>query len=295
MFGETPEDAEDDPDCTLTGCWAGMSIFLQFHGILRAELYYSLKSQRGQMATTSGQRANLEQNQQFWQPLLLYVPSGCEHKPTASAFITSNALAKSISLQTPQSTHHWINDSDTKLTIDLVRSLQKQLSFGYAAHEPQLFFVQKLENASSAAQNALLKLLEEPPEHIQIIITTEQPEMVLPTIHSRCLSLSALSDQDSIETEKGAAFYKSASDAKNYSELIKTAETLSDRDDAITVLQQVVHYLYSEKIVGKTDVSLQLIQFVQLVLLTLRDVRQNSNVKVTIEHLLFQSRQSKYI
>ncbi len=247
------------------------------------------------MATTPEKSTKPAQYQQFWQPLLLIMPSGCDHRSAANAFLTSNTLAKTISLQTPQSTQHWINDSETKLTIEHVRTLQKQLSYGYAAHEPQLFFVHQLENASHAAQNALLKLLEEPPEYIQIIVTTEQPEMILPTIHSRCLSLSIMGESDSIQTDRGAAFYTSAKAAKNYGELITVAETLSDRDDAITVLQQVVHYLYSEKIAGKSDVALQLIQFVQLLLMTVRDIRQNSNVKLAIEHLLFIARRSKYI
>src|SRR5436305_14219437 len=39
---------------------------------------------------------------------------------------------------------------------------------------------------SSAAFNALLKTLEEPPEHVKFIFATTEPQKVLPTILSRC-------------------------------------------------------------------------------------------------------------
>src|SRR5436309_16080196 len=39
---------------------------------------------------------------------------------------------------------------------------------------------------SAAAFNALLKTLEEPPEHVKFIFATTEPQKVLPTILSRC-------------------------------------------------------------------------------------------------------------
>ena len=45
------------------------------------------------------------------------------------------------------------------------------------------------ERMGVQAQNALLKLLEEPPEHFSLVLCTRQPEALLPTILSRCQAL----------------------------------------------------------------------------------------------------------
>jgi DNA polymerase-3 subunit delta' len=42
------------------------------------------------------------------------------------------------------------------------------------------------ERMNHAAQNALLKSLEEPPAHTLFVLTTHQPEALLPTVRSRC-------------------------------------------------------------------------------------------------------------
>lgn len=46
------------------------------------------------------------------------------------------------------------------------------------------------ERMGEQAQNALLKLLEEPPEHFILLLCTRQPEALLPTILSRCQALA---------------------------------------------------------------------------------------------------------
>lgn len=48
----------------------------------------------------------------------------------------------------------------------------------------------EVERMGVQAQNALLKLLEEPPEQLILLLCTQQPETLLPTILSRCQSLT---------------------------------------------------------------------------------------------------------
>lgn len=50
----------------------------------------------------------------------------------------------------------------------------------------KVFVVKEAELMSAAAQNALLKTLEEPPPGVRIILLAEQPEQLLPTTLSRC-------------------------------------------------------------------------------------------------------------
>jgi len=53
----------------------------------------------------------------------------------------------------------------------------------------KIYIIPEGEKMTSAAQNALLKTLEEPPSYVVIIILTENMEVFLPTITSRCIVL----------------------------------------------------------------------------------------------------------
>ncbi|UCH63708.1 MAG: hypothetical protein JSU77_04480 [Fidelibacterota bacterium] len=52
-----------------------------------------------------------------------------------------------------------------------------------------IFEAEKLCTGEGAAANALLKLLEEPPEWTVFVLVTDRPHLLLPTIRSRCLGL----------------------------------------------------------------------------------------------------------
>lgn len=51
------------------------------------------------------------------------------------------------------------------------------------------------------AANAFLKTLEEPPDHSYLILTSDRPEQLLPTVRSRCLSLAILANQNPASIE----------------------------------------------------------------------------------------------
>ena len=49
----------------------------------------------------------------------------------------------------------------------------------------KIYIIDEVHMLTSAAFNALLKTLEEPPEHVKFIFATTEPQKVLPTILSR--------------------------------------------------------------------------------------------------------------
>jgi DNA polymerase-3 subunit delta' len=72
------------------------------------------------------------------------------------------------------------------LRVDQVRELQRSLSLApYQAHY-RIAILLRFEEANPSAANALLKTLEEPPQHVVLILTAESGEGLLPTIVSRC-------------------------------------------------------------------------------------------------------------
>lgn len=78
----------------------------------------------------------------------------------------------------------WFNQTEP-LTIDMSRVLAKEVLTKPYSEKYRVFILQNLELATIEAQQALLKLLEEPPAHIKFILTTSYPSMILSTILSR--------------------------------------------------------------------------------------------------------------
>lgn len=75
------------------------------------------------------------------------------------------------------------------ITIDAVRSVEPFLTLRAEAHETKLIVVQEADRLSEDSANAFLKTLEEPPPQTLIVLLTELPGRLLPTILSRCIRL----------------------------------------------------------------------------------------------------------
>ncbi len=75
------------------------------------------------------------------------------------------------------------------LKVEQVRDLQRSLSLmPYEGHY-RVAMLLHFEDANPSAQNALLKTLEEAPQHVILLLTAESAESLLPTIASRCETL----------------------------------------------------------------------------------------------------------
>ena len=70
--------------------------------------------------------------------------------------------------------------------VDQVRELRDTAKFAPASGKYKISIIDEVHMLSTAAFNALLKTLEEPPPHVKFLFATTDPEKVLPTILSRC-------------------------------------------------------------------------------------------------------------
>ncbi|CAN5300263.1 hypothetical protein BH09PSE3_BH09PSE3_08370 [soil metagenome] len=82
------------------------------------------------------------------------------------------------------------------ITIDQVRTLRTLFATGTSMGERRVILVDSIDDMERGAANALLKSLEEPPETTIFILVSHAPGRLLPTIRSRCrtLTFSPLSD-----------------------------------------------------------------------------------------------------
>jgi DNA polymerase-3 subunit gamma/tau len=70
--------------------------------------------------------------------------------------------------------------------VEQVRELRETCKYAPASSRFKIYIIDEVHMLSTAAFNALLKTLEEPPQHVKFMFATTDPEKVLPTILSRC-------------------------------------------------------------------------------------------------------------
>jgi DNA polymerase-3 subunit gamma/tau len=77
-------------------------------------------------------------------------------------------------------------DGASNNSVEDVRELRDNVRYAPAKGRYKIYLIDEVHMLSSAAFNALLKTLEEPPAHVKFIFATTEPQKVLPTILSRC-------------------------------------------------------------------------------------------------------------
>lgn len=80
----------------------------------------------------------------------------------------------------------------TVITVDEVRKLRNFLHLSAADGGRRVVIVDPADEMNSNAANALLKMLEEPPEGVVFLLVSHHPSGLLPTIRSRCRELRLL-------------------------------------------------------------------------------------------------------
>lgn len=104
-----------------------------------------------------------------------------------------------------------------EIVIKQIRELIAQSHVLPNEAERKIYIIEQAEKLNKEAQNAALKLLEEPPARLVIALCTSNPGALLPTVRSRCIELSSLSqgvnaDEQSVKLAK--AYIKRIADKK---------------------------------------------------------------------------------
>lgn len=104
-----------------------------------------------------------------------------EHKPCGSC----NQCRKVLERNHPDVEYYGGDGSRRSFHIDTIRKLRQNAWLLPGEAPCRVCVLCGAENMTDQAQNALLKILEEPPEHTVFILTAENRSMLLPTILSR--------------------------------------------------------------------------------------------------------------
>lgn len=78
---------------------------------------------------------------------------------------------------------------DGNIKVDTIRTVKKDAYIRPFDAERKAYIILRAELMNISAQNALLVLLEEPPEYASFILTCHDSRSLLPTVRSRCVSV----------------------------------------------------------------------------------------------------------
>lgn len=110
----------------------------------------------------------------------------CEHSPAPGEACGACPSCRLIAREQHPDLILLAPDSATSLRVDAIRSLEHDLSLSPYQSPFRVGLLLNFELATPSAQNALLKTLEEAPEHAILLLTAEDTQNLLPTIVSRC-------------------------------------------------------------------------------------------------------------
>ena len=192
-------------------------------------------------------------------------PRGTGKTTTARLFAKSLNWEEGPSIETPESTEICDSimrgecldvieiDGASNNGVEQVRALRDECIYAPVQCRFKIYIIDEVHMLSTAAFNALLKTLEEPPAHVKFIFATTESHKVLPTITSRCQRFEFRSIPDDIIAQKLQVISK-AEEIEVSEDALKIIARIADGGmrDAQSTLDQLI--AFCGKKISKEDV-----------------------------------------
>lgn len=169
----------------------------------------------------------------------------CEHQsPDGEA---CNQCPSCVSFNNGTSMNIHELDAASNNSVDDIRSLVDQVRFAPQAGQYKVYIIDEVHMLSSAAFNAFLKTLEEPPPYAIFILATTEKHKILPTILSRCqiFDFKRITLQDTVDHLEGIAKKEQINTQDTALQLIAQKSEGCMRD-ALSILDKIVSFTNGE-------------------------------------------------
>ena len=140
-------------------------------------------------------------------------------------------------------------DAASNRGIDEIRQLKEKINYQPVKGRKKIYIIDEVHMLTKEAFNALLKTLEEPPEHVIFILATTEADKILPTISSRCqrYDFKTLSLNDMKEQLRFIGKNEGVDIPDDVLELIYESSGGSVRD-AVSILERIMVTCLGEEI-----------------------------------------------
>jgi DNA polymerase-3 subunit gamma/tau len=140
-------------------------------------------------------------------------------------------------------------DAASNNGVDNVREIREEVRYPPTDGRYKVYIIDEVHMLSAGAFNALLKTLEEPPEHVVFILATTDPQKIPATILSRCqrFDFKRISVEEMTSAIKG---YVSDESLRVTDEALEYIARVSDgaMRDALSILDQCSAFYYGEEV-----------------------------------------------
>lgn len=213
-----------------------------------------------------------------------------------------------------------IDEIDKSIKTEKIKEMVKGVYEKPLNSTKKIYIINDSEKMTKEAQNSLLKTLEEPPEYVVIILITENENLLLNTIKSRCTKIKfnglnkneikqILKEKRKIENvsenvldlaQGSIKTALSAIDNENSINSIKEIFSKFDKIDIIDLLnkkdllfkdkdnvQEILNYINIE-LFNKINENIKYAECINIVEETKERLKKNSNYDMTIDNLLLK-------
>ncbi len=132
-------------------------------------------------------------------------------------------------------------DAASNNSVEDIRGIREQVNFLPTKAKYRVYIIDEVHMLSTGAFNALLKTLEEPPEHVKFILATTEPQKLPATILSRCqrFDFKKISNEDIIKRLEIICKESNIEITKGAMQIIATLSEGAMRD-ALSILERCI-------------------------------------------------------
>jgi len=182
-------------------------------------------------------------------------------------------------------------NQDQSLGIEKIRSLQHQLQFKPYSSNYKIAVIVGAERLTIPAQNALLKILEEPPQKTMIVLSSQNSESFLETILSRC-QIIRLATFSQIEIDEKVISSQlpllKAILKAGVGERMQIADKLAKDKESALVFCQAQLIIWRKKLLQekRKEKREEILKIIRQIKKTFNYLQANVNPKLALENLL---------